>query len=196
MSTTDQAVSTGTLSTEKVTYRGFAKFDDKGKISEVNAKAESGQKNEKGEPKNWAIMTEKGYTQLNENEFVRYTVKSEEGFALLVPDEQQRLYIVQAGLNYIQNSKANGFMVELEEDGVTPSSNGKTIDLKEAINEPPSKRSLSPQEKLLKTINSMGLTKEQAIALFQQLAAGLPDTAVAEADPVEAVAATEEAPVA
>lgn len=183
---TENAVAAGSLSTETVTYRGFAKFDDKGKIEDLNAKAESNQKDPKtGVAKNWAVMADKGYTDFNENEFIRYTVKSEEGFSLLVPDEQQRLYIIQSGLNYIQNSKANAFMVEVEEDGITPTSNGKTIDLKEAINEPPSKRSLSPQEKLLKTINAMGLPKEQVLALFQQLAAGLPDTnAVEEADPV------------
>lgn len=179
--TTDQAVSSGSLSTEKVTYRGYAKYNEKGEVDVFNAKAESAQKDEKtGVPKNWQTLADKGYTQHNENEFVRYSVKSEAGFHLLVPSEEQRVYVIQAGLNYIQNSKANGYMAELEEDKTTPSHNNETIDLKDAINEPPSKRSLTPQEKLLRTLTAMGLSKAEAIAMFAQVSGELPDAAETE----------------
>src|SRR5215472_8672620 len=107
----------GALSQEKVTYRGYAKFDDKGVITDFQAKGESA-KNAA-----WDKLEKSGYTLLNSNE----------GFQLLIPELEQRLYIVQAGLNYLQNSKANGFMQERQEGAGnenSPKYNDQVIDLR------------------------------------------------------------------
>lgn len=167
---TEHAEHTGALSTEKVTYRGFAKFNDKGEITETRAAAEAQAKTPDGVPVNWQKLLDNGWTQLNENEFIRYTVKTESGFHMLVPSEEQRLYIIQSGLNYIQNAKANSAMVALKEGTTEPESNMETIDLREGINEPPSRRSLSDQQKLEKLLAGLNLSKEQKAALLLSLA--------------------------
>lgn len=154
----------GNLSTEKITYRGYAKMNDKGEIDTLNAKAESANQ------QSWKKLEASGATQWNENEFIRYIVHSEEGFSLLVKDPAQRVYIIQAGLSYIQNSKANGLMVERKEgDEQSPAYNGETIDLREAINEPPTKRALTDQQKLERLVKSMGLGEDEMNALFGEL---------------------------
>ena len=155
----------GALSTEKVTYRGYAKLNDKGEIDTLNAKAESANQ------QSWKKLEASGAVQWNENEFIRYIVHTEEGFSLLVKDPAQRVYIIQAGLSYIQNSKANGLMVERKEgDETSPAYNGETIDLREAINEPPTKRALTDQQKLERLVKSMGLNPDEMNSLFGELA--------------------------
>jgi len=152
------------LSTEKTTYRGYAKLNEKGEIESLNAKAESnGQVS-------WNKLEAAGAVLINENEFVRYTISSIEDFKALVPDEAQLIYIAQAGLNYVQNAKANAYMVDLEEDNITPKYNGQLIDLKEAINDPPSKRSLTDQQKLEKLLKSTGLDAAGIAALLGEAA--------------------------
>ncbi|HEY4799520.1 MAG TPA: hypothetical protein VII99_10630 [Bacteroidia bacterium] len=158
--------SSGALSQEKVTYRGYAKLDDKGIITDFQAKQESA-KNAA-----WEKLEKGGYTLLNTVEFIKYTVNSDEGFKLLITDETQRLYIVQAGLNYLQNSKANGYMAERQEGAGNennPAYNDQTIDLREAINEPPSKRALTDQQKLERLVKQMGLSPDQMSLMFAEL---------------------------
>jgi len=156
----------GALSQEKVTYRGYAKFDEKGVITDFQAKGESA-KNAA-----WDKLEKSGYTLLNSNEFVKYTVNSDEGFQLLIPELEQRLYIVQAGLNYLQNSKANGFMQERQEGAGnenSPKYNDQVIDLREAINEPPSKRALTNDQKLERLVKQMGLSPDEMSLMFAEL---------------------------
>jgi hypothetical protein len=162
-----EPVEHGTLSTETVTYRGYAKLDDKGAIDQVFAKAQG------ANDASWKKLEAAGHSQFNENEFIRYNVKDDAGFRLLVPSAEQRAYIIQSGLNYIQNAKANAFVVAVEEDGLTPKYNNQTIDLKEAINEAPSRRSLTDEEKLQRTIDALGLDDSGKALLLEQLAARL-----------------------
>ena len=171
MATATAAVidSTGALSTEKNTYRKYVKLG----TSEKKVQAEAQAKDSKtGLSKNWQALEDAGYTVFSENEFVRYTVKSEDGFASLVPDEAQRVYIIQCGLNYLQNAKANGYMDEVQENTPepTPSYNQETIDLREAINEPPTRKSLTDMEKLMKTLAALNLSPEQKQDLLISLA--------------------------
>jgi len=152
----------GSLIQEKVTYRTYVKLNDKGEIEEKNSKQEASAKNKDGLAKNWEKLEEKGYTVWNENEFLKYTVNSVAGFNELVPDEEQRVYIIQAGLNYVQNAKANVKMTEtVEGDDNTPAYNGRTIDLKDEINKEPSKRSLTDLQKVERTLKGMNLSAEE-----------------------------------
>jgi hypothetical protein len=140
-------------------------LNEKGEIDTLNAKAESANQ------QSWKKLEASGATQWNENEFIRYVVHSEDGFNMLVPDPTQRVYIIQAGLSYIQNSKANGLMVERKEgDEQSPAYNGETIDLREYINEPPTKRALTDQQKLERLVKSMGLNGDEMNVLFGELA--------------------------
>jgi len=152
------------LTTEKVTYRGYAKVNEKGELEGYQAKAEVANQ------VNWKKMEAAGNTLINTNEFTRYILKTMKGFELLVPSEEQRLYISQAGLNYIQNSKANGYMNDFAEDKITPVNNDQTIDLREGINDPPQKRALTDQEKLERLVKSMGLSAEDMQKMFADLA--------------------------
>lgn len=186
MATSTAAVTeVGALTTEKVTYRKYVKLDtdEKGNtiVKEKKLQAEAQAKvpaDSKDYPDsigisvNWAKLEKEGYTLFSENEFTRYTVKSEDGFASLVPDEAQRVYIIQSGLNYLQNAKANGLMDETEENNPvpTPSYQQATIDLRDAINEPPTRKSLTDMEKLERTIASLNLSPEQTADLLMTLA--------------------------
>jgi len=167
------------LSTEKVTYRGYVKLTSEGTVDSVKAKAESANQ------ASWKKLEESGHLKLNQNDFLRYSVQDDADFAALVPDVEQRMYIVQAGLNYVQNSKANALMVELEEDGITPKYNDTEIDLREAINEPPSKRSLSDIQKLERLLKNSGLDAAGIQALLAQAASRF-TTEVGEQEEVEA----------
>lgn len=170
-------VEVGALTTEKQTYRAYVSFetDANGKtvIKEFTAKAETAKKDSKtGLSENWQKLEDKGYTLLSENEFIKYTVKDETGFHALVPDTTQRTYIIQCGLNYIQNAKANAKMAELQDGTPEPTAayNQETIDLREAINEPPSRKSLTDLEKLERLLAGLNLTKEQKEQMLLSLA--------------------------
>jgi hypothetical protein len=157
------AVGSGDLSMDKTTYRAYVKLDDKGEIIETVAKAEV------KDQTNWKKLEEGGYKQWNENVMVRYTVKSMAAFEHLVPDEAQRVYIAQVGINYVQNSKANGLAVELKEGSETePAYNNEEIDLREYINMIPSKRALTPLEKLERQLAGLGLDPTAVQILLAQ----------------------------
>jgi len=176
----------GTISTEKSTYRSYVKYesDASGKtiVKEIQTKA-GAQKLDKdtGLPTNWAELEKAGYTLFNENEFIRYTVKSIEAAQLLVPDETQFIYIFQSGLNYLQNAKSNAFMKSQKEGEPepTPEYNQDVIDLKDAINEPPTRKSLSDIEKLVRQLTAMGIPADRQEAVLAALLASGP---VAEAE--------------
>jgi hypothetical protein len=154
------------LSTEKVTSRAYAKLKEDGEIDKIVAKAESANQ------ENWKKLEASGHVQWSSNEFVKYIVKTMQGFELLVPDEEQRLYIIQSGLNYVQNSKVNGFMVERQEaDQALPKYNNETIDLRESINIPPEKRALTDSQKLERLIKSLGLSPAESKSLLDAASA-------------------------
>ena len=176
----------GAISTEKQTYRSYVKTesDANGKtvIKEIQTKA-GAQKIDKdsGLPSNWADLEKDGYTLWNENEFVRYTVKTVEGAQLLVPDETQFIYIFQSGLNYLQNAKANAAM-KAEQEGTpepTPLFNQDTIDLrsgtdengKYSINEAPTRKSLSDIDKLRKLLSALGVPEDKQEAVIAAMSA-------------------------
>lgn len=190
--TVQPIVEGGAVTTEKQTYRAYVQTstdkDGKTVVEKIKAQAEAAAKNKEGVAQNWAkIESEKdkegnpAWTLFNENEFVRYTVKSLEGFTTLVPDETQQIYIIQSGLNYLQNAKANAAMTAMK-DGApepTPLFNQETIDLRVgvgeagefSINEPPSRKSLTDVEKLTKMLLGMGYTQEMVDVALKTLAA-------------------------
>jgi cysteinyl-tRNA synthetase len=178
----------GSVTTEKTTYRTYVKYGTenvkdsvtgevtaKTTITEIQAKAETAKKDkDTGVSANWVKAEKDGFSLLTENEVIRYTVKSKAGIDLLVPDEAQQIYIFQSGLNYLQNSKANAIAVALKENTPEPEPeySNATIDLREAINEPPSRRSLSEIDKLVKLLTAMGVpANKQAEVIATMLAA-------------------------
>lgn len=184
MTVTDinSAVESGSLSTEKSTYRAYVKLNDKGEVAEIVAKSESGARakdaagKELGLAANWHKLEAAGYQQLNENEVIRYSVKDMAGFTTLIPDVDQQMYVIQSGINYIQNAKANALSLELQEGtgdkGVAPAPayNNETIDLREALNAPPQKKSLTPIEKMLRALSGLGLDDDATNALLLEVA--------------------------
>jgi hypothetical protein len=172
---TEQA---GVLTQEKLTYRKFVKLgtdaDGKTIIEKKAVKSESDKKEpeklEDGTPNphagvavSWTGPAKEGLSLFNENEFIRYQVKSWAGAETLVSDETQRVYIFQYGLNAIQTARAIGFMDDLKEgaDEPTPAHDGETIDLITALNEPPTRKSTSDIDKLIKQLNAMGVPADK-----------------------------------
>jgi|SRR5215472_4273018 len=157
---------TDNLTVEKVTYKGFAKWDEEGKIKAYNAKQESA-KNEA-----WKNLEDAGYKLFNEIEFLKYIVHSEAGFTELVPDEEQRVYIIQAGLNYVQNAKASNVMSERADDNeLQPKYNNTTFDLREKINEEPKKRVLTDFQKIERLLGTITASKDEKSAILAALMA-------------------------
>lgn len=169
---TNNNLSTDKATGEKATHRAYWKIVHKKnkegvEIEElvIQAKAESANQ------ANWKKLEAAGYQLLNENSFTRYTVKSETALEDLIPEASQRIYLVQSGINYVMNSKQNGFATEIQPNtGVlgadghiippVPVHNNEEIDLRASINEPPGRRVLSPQERMIKEFQKYGMSPE------------------------------------
>jgi len=189
----------GSISTQKQTYRFYVKTevdaDGKTTIAKKSSVAETDKKDKTtGLSDNWAKLEKDGFTLLSENEFIKYSVKTIDAAKLLVPDEAQFVYIFQSGLNYLQNAKANGVMTALKEGTSEPEPlyNQLTIDLAKgvdeegsySINEAPSRRSLSDEDKLRKQLTALGVPPEAMEAIVAATLKSI--MAAQEAEPVEA----------
>jgi hypothetical protein len=196
----DTTMDTGALSTEKITYRRYVKFgtDKEGKtvIDEQRILAETAAKDKKtGLSANWQKAEDDGLTLFSSNEMLNYQVKTSDGFELLVPDETQRLYIIQVGLDSVQTARANAFMKATAEEAgePTPSYNDETLDLRVgvengeySINTEPSRRTLTNDQKLEKTIKSLGLSDDAVAAFLVSYAQNLAAQSAAKQEPVTA----------
>jgi hypothetical protein len=192
----------GALSQERLTYRKFVKLgtDAEGKtvIEKKAVKSESDKKEPEklddgtvnphaGVAVSWTGPAKDGLSLFNENEFIRYQVKTWAGAETLVPEESQRVYIFQYGLNAIQTARAIGYMDELKENESepTPAHDGETIDLKDAINETPQRRATTDVDKLIKQLTAMGIPADKQVE-FLKLLQTANETATDETEPVEA----------
>ena len=171
---------TGTL----VTYRTYGAFDENGKAKNVKkTKKKDSEGNEieevayEGLPsvlsqtqtgKNWEEAEKRGATVLAENAHKFYTLVSLDGFETLIPDEAQRLYVVQKGMDAIQTAAANQAQMEFEEKNSKDDpdvfvNNGVTIDLREALNTPPKRKNLTDEEKFMKAVGALPQDKVKAM---------------------------------
>ena len=183
---TDTAGGGGSLhiSTTKTTYRNYGGFDEKGKAKGVTKKDEQGNPvftenyatlSETQTKKNWNAQEEKGAVVLSQNDFLFYSLTDLAGFDSLVPDAAQRLYIVQKGIDAIQTAAANQKMAELAEKKTVEDPdvflyNDDTIDLKEAINRPPQKKNLTPEEKFKRAVSELSvMDPTKAFAMLEKL---------------------------
>ena len=191
MATTSVDMSTGALSTDKTLYRGYAKLGTvtdgdttKTVLSERRIMQETAAKDKNsGLSQNWQKAEDDGLIVFNENEIISYSVNSQEGFELLIPDEAQRLYIINAGLSQIQTAKAQAFMKAVAEGAAepTPEFNSVTLDLRVGIGDEgeysiqnaPQRRTLTDQQKLEKTLKGLNLPVDQLEALLLSVASSL-----------------------
>jgi len=191
MATTSVDMSTGALSTDKTLYRGYAKLGTvtdgdttKTVLSERRIMQETAAKDKNsGLSQNWQKAEDDGLIVFNENEIISYSVNSQEGFELLIPDEAQRLYIINAGLSQIQTAKAQAFMKAVAEGAAepTPEFNSVTLDLRVGIGDEgeysiqnaPQRRTLTDQQKLEKTLKSLNLAPDQLEALLLSVASSI-----------------------
>ncbi len=185
-------VSSEHVTTNLVEYRTYGAFDNEQHLTgvkKVNKKNEDGTVSVitefSGNPavlsqtqtgKNWTKAEEAGATILNRNQYKFYTLADEAGFATLVPDPTQRLYLIQKGIDAIQTAAANAYQTELEDKkGVKEAPDvlvhsEETIDLLADINEPPQKKNLTPMEKFARAIPALDKNNlDQAIAMLEQL---------------------------
>ena len=203
MSTTTAPTPIGTdLVRDKQTVKGFYKEvyekDAAGnmKFSDYKfvAKAETADK------ENWAQLEKDGYKPFNSNTVVRYTVKSLAAFSTLITGEDQQVYIAQAGINYLQSTRQNALCIKVKEgtgimgpDGTLippePENNDEELDMREILNTPPQKTSLSPMEKAQKQLAALkGILPEEDLKnLLLSLAATMSAQAPAEAPATEEV---------
>lgn len=151
------------LSVDKKTYRtyGVPVTNDKGKdeykaLGTKNSDGSAGKMldtprilAETQDKKAWAKAEEDGNTRLSENVYVFYALETLDGFEELIPDEEQRLFIVNKGIQSLQTQKANQLQAELDESETLFVHDGETIDLREYLNESPKRKvGGSPLKKL------------------------------------------------
>jgi len=182
--------STGAVSSDKSTYRQYVKLGTvtegdttKTVISEKRIMQETAAKATSGLSQNWQKAEDDGLVVFNENEVVSYAVNSQEGFELLIPDSEQRLYIINAGLGNLQTSKAQAFMKAMAENTTepTPQFNQQTLDLRVGVGEDneysiqvaPQRRSLTDQQKLEKTLKGLNLSPEALQQLLLSVASSI-----------------------
>lgn len=183
---------TGDWTTEKSTTRSYwrwvrvkVKNKKTGEVTEKNvvkyiAKTEGQGQNQENWKKIEAMKDKDGNPLWNffaENSFTRYTIKTMDAFDALIPEQEgpeafdQRTYVANAGINYVQNSKLNALAVESKEGtGVNdippvPEHNQEEIDLRSYINEKPGRRIKTLKEKLNELFKKMGMDPS-AIAAF------------------------------
>jgi hypothetical protein len=180
MTVTDVENSSANLTTEVVTYRTYGAFDANSQATGVKEDGSLGGKpsvqSQSNDGKNWTAAEKRGAVVLNENAYRFYKLQNLEGFETLVPDSEQRLYIVQKGIDAIQTAAANRKQVELQEknskdDPDVFAYNNETIDLRDDINTPPQRRNLTDEQKFLKAIGTLEASK--ALKLLEQFKASL-----------------------
>jgi hypothetical protein len=172
------------ITTSPATYRTYGAFDADGKargVKKTKKKDADGQEFEEvayeGLPsvlaetatkKNWDEAEKRGATVLTENAYKFYSLSDLAGFDTLIPSAEQRLYIIQRGMDVIQNAAVAAFQTELEEknskdDPDVYSHNGETIDLRGSLNTP-RRKNLSDEEKFMKAVGS--LPQEKVLAML------------------------------
>lgn len=150
------------VTTENIDYRTYGKLDEKGEPKDTAVRKQS------ADGETWKALEESGLTKLVENTFIWYTLQAEEGFSELVPDADQRLAIINKGLTSIQTATANQTMGKWDKESASFVTNGETIDLREAINEPINKRNMSPVQKAAAQFKALSPdNKAQLMALLQ-----------------------------
>lgn len=122
--------------------------------------------------KAWATAEADGNLKLSENKYQFYTLQTEAGFSELVPDAEQRLYILNKGLGALQTQKSNQMQAELADSGEFKYSDA-TIDLRDAINESPKREKLTEYQRTLRDLGGLSATDQAALmaALQSMLAA-------------------------
>ena len=182
--------STGAVTSDKSTYRQYVKLGTvtegdttKTVISEKRIMQETAAKASSGLSQNWQKAEDDGLAVFNENEVISYAVNSQEGFELLIPDADQRLYIINAGLGNLQTSKAQAFMKAMAENTTepTPQFNQHTLDLRVGLGEDneysiqvaPQRRTLTDQQKLEKTLKGLNLSPAELQQLLLSVASNI-----------------------
>ena len=164
---TPESTSSANVTKENIIYRTYGSLDDKGQPvgTAVRRQSQDGSV--------WEQMEKDGKTRLVENTFIWYTLTNEEGFSDLVPDADQRLAIINKGINALQTARANQTQVDFDKEAGQYVTNDQIVDLIDAINEPISKRGQSPLQKALGTLKTLNAAdKAQALAAFLKMLEG------------------------
>ena len=162
-----ESTSSANVTKENIVYRTYGSLDDKGQPigTAVRRQSQDGSV--------WEQMEKDGKTRLVENTFIWYTLTNEEGFADLVPDADQRLAIINKGINALQTARANQTQADFDKEAGQYVTSDQIVDLIDVINEPISKRGQSPLQKALGTLKTLNAAdKAQALAAFLKMLEG------------------------
>lgn len=98
--------------------------------------------------------------------FTKYSIETDEDFALLVPELKERINLVNRALGIKQNQYIRDFMTDEKFEPVEGS-----IDLVDVCAKPTERRAASPTEKAAKLLKDAGLTPEQFQEFFNMVMA-------------------------
>jgi hypothetical protein len=148
------------ITTEKKTYRTYGTIDANGLPVEPKVKRET------ADGKTWAALEASGKSVLAENVAITYILEDESAFPDLVPDPEQRRYIIQKGIEYIQNTSVK-VLGDFNDTTGEFNYNGQEVDLRPFLNEPPSRTRKTELQKVTALLPN--LNPADAAALFAQL---------------------------
>ncbi len=151
--TTDSSVN---ISKENIIYRTYGLLDEKGLPTQTAVRRQS------ADGSVWEELEKAGKTRLVENTYIWYTLLNEEGFADLVPDADQRLAIINKGINALQTAAANQTQVDFDKEAGQYTTNDQTVDLIDAINTAISKRGQNPLQKALGNVKTLSAADKAA----------------------------------
>lgn len=144
--------STANIATEVTHYKVYGKYsvdkDGATKLDKVSVMGET------KDGKNWVAAEADGLQLLAESDVKFYSVANEQGFIDLVPDADQRVYLINKGLASVQSAAVASNLKETDEAGNFVNS-GKSVDLRDAINKAPERVVLSPEQKALKAFGAL-----------------------------------------
>ena len=180
--TTEAATSSLGTTVDTRIYRAYGIIDEEGTPRAYDPQGNISKKpivrQQTADGKAWETLEAQHNTKLNENSFVFYTVETDEAFSELVPELSQRMYLINKGLAAIQTTKANSLTEEFDPTTKTFAYSDQTIDLRTYINEPPERRKMTANQKLMRDVSVLApdqiqefLRQLQALAATQGISA-------------------------
>lgn len=155
MSTNAVSTDTMAVTTHNETYRVYVKPDKEGKIDPKETKFVTAGKDNKTWNDLDKLVESGEYTLMLEQTVREYKANTWDGVAALIPDEEERVNIFNAGLNAKSDRKIKAVLTEVTEDGKSlefdPVELFDTIDL---IQEATQRKNLTPIEKATRQIRT------------------------------------------
>lgn len=112
-------------------------------------------------------MAESGFTPQGEQSVIVQRAGTADGFAQIVPDEEERVNIFNRGLSQKLSQKLTAALTETKDDGSPDFTfTEEAFNPTELINAATTRRNLTPSERAIKMLKMSGLSESQITAMI------------------------------